>query len=62
MKEVVDDMFGDYRAFLRHLHGPFWEAVNAYGVPLEERKQQKKVILRLPELSAYPEAPSFCME
>ncbi|VDK71777.1 unnamed protein product [Litomosoides sigmodontis] len=69
MQKMVDNMFGEHGAFWRHLHGPFWEAVNAYGPdsdlmidPLGERKQQKKIVLKLPELPPYPEAPSFCME
>ncbi|VBB26058.1 unnamed protein product [Acanthocheilonema viteae] len=70
MKKMINDMFGDHGAFWRHLHGSFWEAVNAYGpdsdlmnpalVPIEQRKQQKKAILNLPELLPYPDPPSFC--
>lgn len=70
MKKMVTDIFGDHGAFWRHLRGPFWEAVNAYGpnsnamnpvlVPVEQRLQQRKKVLQLPDLMPFPDAPSFC--
>uniref|UniRef100_A0A5S6P7C0 Pepsin-I3 domain-containing protein n=2 Tax=Brugia malayi TaxID=6279 RepID=A0A5S6P7C0_BRUMA len=72
MKKAVKEMFSDHGAFWRHLHGPFWETLNAYRpdgdlmnpavLPMDQRdnEQKKKMIPRLPDLMPYPEAPSFC--
>ncbi|CAG9530874.1 unnamed protein product [Cercopithifilaria johnstoni] len=62
-------MFGDHGSFWRHLQGPFWEAVNAYGPDSDEmnpilmplkQEQRKKVVLHIPKILPYPDAPSFC--